>query len=119
LVFKKSDVENFIKAYINNNISNLKTFLENSLTVKYSPDTIDIKDKKTVVNIDFSVKTYQIIDKNDLISLFRGKSSNEIKGAVNTRTEDGVSQVYVNLWPFWTTRAPRDINKIKVDFKFE
>ncbi len=119
LVFKKSDLENFIKEYINSNIFAPKTFLENSLILKYSPETIDIKDKKTVLNLDFSVKIYQAIDKNDLISLFREKSSDQIKETVNSRMGDGVSQIQVNLWPFWTTKAPRDKNKIKVDLKFD
>ena len=119
LVFKKSDLESFIKEYINSNISDSKTFLENSLNFNYSPETIDVKDGKTVLNVDFSIKTYQTIDRNDLISLFREKSADEIKEIVNSRIGDNLSQIRVNLWPFWTTRAPRDKNKIKVDLKFE
>ena len=119
LVFKKSDLESFIKEYINSNISASKTFLENSLVFKYNPEIIDIKDKKTVLSLNFSIKTYQTIDKNDLVSLFREKSASAIKEAINNRIGDGVSQVQVNLWPFWTIKAPRDQNKIKVDLKFE
>jgi len=119
LVFKKSDLDSFIKEYISSNISAPKTFLEDSLTLKYTPETVDIKDKKTVINLDFSVKTYQIIDKNDLVGLFREKSADEIKEIINNRMGGDVSQVQVNLWPFWTKNAPRDKNKIKVDLKFE
>ena len=72
-----------------------------------------------MLNVDFSIKTYQTIDRNDLISLFREKSADEIKEIVNSRIGDNLSQIRVNLWPFWTTRAPRDKNKIKVDLKFE
>ncbi|MBI1866213.1 MAG: hypothetical protein HY005_03000 [Candidatus Staskawiczbacteria bacterium] len=119
LFFKKSDMENFIKEYINSNVSYQKTLLEDSLTVNYNPETIDIKDKKIVINLDFSVKTYQSVDKNDLIALFREKSSDEIKETINNRMGDSISRVKVNLWPFWTTKAPRDQNKIKIDLKFE
>ncbi|MBI3631413.1 MAG: hypothetical protein HY219_00920 [Candidatus Staskawiczbacteria bacterium] len=119
LVFKKSDLESFIKEYIDSNISVSKVLLENSLTLKYSPETVDIKDKKTVVNLDFSIKTYQAIDKNDLISLFREKSVSEIKELVNNRLGNNLDQVQVKLWPFWTTKAPKDKNRIEVDLKFE
>ena len=119
LVFKKSDLESFIKEYISFNISDLKTFSEDSLSLSYNPETIDIKDGKTVLNLDFSVETYQTIDKNDLASLFREKSAGAIKEVIDSRMGDSVSQIQVNLWPFWTTKAPRDKNKIKVDLKFK
>ena len=119
LVFKKSDLESFIKEYINSNIPVPKNFLEDSLIFKHSPETIDIKDKKIVFNLDFSVKTYQTIDKNDLISLLREKSASEIKEAINNRMGDSLSQMQVNFWPFWTIKAPRDKDKIKIDLKFE
>ncbi|MEK7541183.1 MAG: hypothetical protein AAB529_03060 [Patescibacteria group bacterium] len=119
LVFKKSDLENFIKEYINSNMSAAKIFLENSLNLNYSPGTIDIKDGKIVLNLDFSVKTYQSVDKNDLISLFREKSVSQIKETTKSRMGDQLSSIEVNLWPFWTTKAPKDKNKIKVDLKFD
>lgn len=119
LVFKKSDLESFIKEYINSNMSDPKTFLEDSLSISYSPETIDIKEGKIVLDLDFSVKTYQTIDKNDLISLFREKSAEEIKETINSRMGDNASQIKINLWPFWTTKAPKDKNKIKVDLKFD
>ena len=119
LVFKKSDLESFIKEHINSNISASKSFLEDSLIFQHSPETIDIKDKKIVLNLDFSVKTYQTIDKDDLISLFREKSDGEIKEAISNRMGDSLSQIQVNFWPFWTIKAPRDKNKIKIDLKFE
>lgn len=119
LVFKKSDLESFIKEYINSNISDPKTFLEDSLSTNYTQETINIKDGKIVLNLDFSVKTYQIVDKNDFISLFREKSASQIKETINSRMGDQVSKIEVNLWPFWTTKAPKDKNKIKVDLKFD
>ena len=62
---------------------------------------------------------YSQLDKNDLISIFREKSADKIKEIINSRMGDEVSQIKVNLWPFWTTKAPRDKNKIQVSLKFE
>lgn len=119
LVFKKSDLESFIKGYINFNIPDSKTFLEDSLSINYTSETIDIKEGKIVLDLDFSVKTYQTVDKNDLISLFREKSAGQIKETVNSRMSDQISKIEVNLWPFWTVKAPKDKNKIKIDLKFD
>lgn len=119
LVFKKSDLENFIKEYVKSNVSDPKTFLERSLSFNYNPETMDIKGGKAVLNLDFSVKTYQMVDKSDLIALFRGKSADEIKQSIESRMADDVVQVKVNFWPFWTKSAPKDKNKIKVDLRFE
>jgi len=119
LVFKKSELESFVKGYIGSNISDSKTFLGDSLNIDYAPETVDVNNGKIVLNLDFSVKTYQKIDTNDLISLFREKSENNIKEVINSRMGDNVSQVKVNFWPFWTTKAPKDKSKTTIDLKFE
>jgi hypothetical protein len=119
LIFKKSDLEKFAKAYILSKISDSKTFLEKSLSINYSPKTVDIREGKITLDLGFSAKIYQTIDKNDLISLFREKSASEIKETVNRDLEGQVSQIKVNFWPFWVTKTPRDKNKIKVDLMFE
>ena len=119
LVFKKSDLESLVKEYIGSNISDEKIFLDDSLTLNYSSETVDIEDKKTVLDLDFSVKAYKTIDKNDLILLFREKSESQIKETINSKMGDQVSQSKVSLWPFWTIKAPKDKNKIKIDLKFE
>jgi len=119
LVFKKSDLESLVKEYINSNMSDENIFLEDSLNLNYSSETVDIKDKKTVLDLDFSVKAYKAVDKNDFILLFREKSENQIKETINSKMGDQVSQIKVSLWPFWTIKAPKDKNKIKVDLRFE
>lgn len=118
LAFKKSDLENFIKEYINSNISSPKIFLEDSLNYNYSSSTVDIVNGKVVLDLSFDVKTFRAVDENDLISLFREKSADQIKEIINSRMGDQVSQMQVNLWPFWTTKAPKDKNKIRVNLEF-
>jgi len=119
LAFKKSDLENLIRGHIELNISDQKTFLEDSLGTEYTPVTIDMKDKKMVLDLDFSIRTYKEVDGDDLISLFREKSAVQIEEAINSRMGDQVFKSEVNLWPFWTTKAPRDKNKIKIDLRFD
>lgn len=119
LAFKKSDIEELLKEYIASNIPDSRELLENSLDIQYTPQTVDINEGKMVLELEFSVKTYQSIDKNDFISLFRDKSSDQIKELINSRLGSEVSSIEVNFWPFWTTKAPKDKNKINLDLKFE
>jgi len=118
LAFKKSDLENLIEEYVNSNISSPKTFLEDSLNYNYSSSTVDLVNGKVVLDLSFDVETFKSVDENDLISLFREKSSDQIKEIINSRMGDQVLQAQVNLWPFWTTKAPKDKTKIKVELKF-
>lgn len=119
LAFKKSDLESFVKQYIVSNILESETFLDNSVDISYSAKTVDIKDGKMVLNLEFSAKTYRDIDKDYLAGLFRDKSATKIKEIVNSELGEDVSNVEAKLWPFWTTKAPKDKSKIKVELKFE
>lgn len=118
LAFKKSDLESFIKEHIRSNVSGDKELLENSFNFSYSPEAVDVDEGKITFNLDFSAKTYGQVDKNDLIGILREKSSNEVKESIESRLGDKLDSVKVDFWPFWTTKAPRDKNKIKIELKF-
>lgn len=119
LIFKKSDLDKFAKDYIISQMPDSKTLLEKSYTISYKPKTADITGGKIVLDIDFSSKIYQNIDKNSLISLFRGMTASQINDSINNNFGDQVSKVKVNLWPFWVIRAPRSQKAINIDLKFE
>lgn len=118
LAFKKTDVEKYAKDYILGKMADQKVFLENSLVINYVAKQIDLNAGKMVFDLDFSGKTYQQVDKNDLISLFREKNQKEIQDVITRNLGESVFKTKINFSPFWTMRAPSDKSKITLDLKF-
>ena len=119
LVFKKQDVENFIKDEISNQLPSGNTFLQTSLSSSYSPGIPDMKKRVLVVNLQSSVMTYKNINVDDLAGLFSSKSADQIKQVVDQMYADGISELKVNFWPFWVKKAPKDKNRIYVQLHLQ
>lgn len=119
LVFKKSDLDKFAKEYILSKMPDKKTMLDQSFTVNYKVDTADIRGGKIVLNLDFSSKIYQSIDKISLVSQFKGLSASQIDNAISSSFGENVSKAQVKLWPFWVTKAPKTPKFININLKFE
>lgn len=118
LAFLRSDIEKFAKDKISSNLSQ-KTLLDTSFKIDFVPDSVDLSIGKMVLNSDFSARVYQPIDTNDLVSLIKEKNSQEILEIIDSRLNGQVQNKEINFWPFWTTSAPADSAKIKVELKFE
>lgn len=119
LLFKKQDLEQFAKDDILSQLSDSKVFWEKSLDVKYDPELIDIKKGVETLNLQLSVKTYNSIDTNELINLIDRKSVDQIKGIFDEKYGNMISEIKINFWPFWVTKAPKDKNRIKIDLLFQ
>ncbi|MEK7664687.1 MAG: hypothetical protein AAB361_00935 [Patescibacteria group bacterium] len=119
LVFKKSDLEKFIKDYIISQMPDYKILLEESINTTYNTEVADIEGGKITVNIEFSAKIYSDIDKNSLAYLLRRKTGDQINETINNNLGDKVSKVKVNLWPFWVTKSPKSQKAIMINLKFD
>lgn len=119
LVFKDVDLKDFAKGYILSQILPSKTFLEKSLSVKYTLMTIDSSAGKITLNLEISGKTYPTIDLKNLSSQIPQKSSEEIREIIYNAFSQQVSQLKINLWPFWVKKAPKNQRKIKIELIFE
>lgn len=118
LVFKKQDLEKFAKSDINAQLDNTKNYLVKSLALTYTPKSIDISGGKETVSLQASAKTYQSIDTIELVNMFSQKSSDQIKQIVDQRYGGKISELTINFWPFWVTKAPSNKNRIKVNLNF-
>ena len=120
LVFKKSDLDSFVKEYIFSQIQSSEAILEKSLDVKYDVKSLNIEDGKIILDLTFSAGTYSSIDKNSLLPLLINKNSSQISQTIlDNLGEDKISNVKVKLWPFWVTKAPKTQKAVKIDLKFE
>ncbi len=76
------------------------------------------KDKKTAtVNLSVTGKVGPKIEDNKIRDIVKGKRYGEIEQEL--KSIDGVSDVEVNLSPFWVFTVPDDNNKITVKFELE
>jgi len=119
LLFKKQDLDKFVKDDILSRLPESKKFLEKSLEINYTPVLIDISKGVEKVDLQLSVKTYQNIDSNILINLSQRKSSGQIKEIIRQMYGDKVSEIKVNFWPFWVQKSPKDKDRIKINLLFE
>lgn len=119
LIFKRQDLEKFVKEYISSQLSESQNFLEKSLDINYKPDLIDIKKGSETINLTLSVKTYYIIDKPYLIDALPQKSAEEIKQIINQKYEGKISEVKTDFWPFWVNQVPTNKKRIMIDLNFE
>lgn len=118
LVFKKQDLDNFMKSSISSEVPETKNYLEKSLVLTFTPRSIDVSGKKETIDITGSVKTYYRINTIELVDLFAAKSGDEIKKVVDQKYSGKISKLKVNFWPFWVTSAPSSKNRINVSLNF-
>lgn len=69
----------------------------------------------SVVTITTNGKIGPNVNESEVKEFAKGKKAGEIKAQVET--VNGVESAEVSFSPFWVTRAPNDINRIKVEFK--
>lgn len=114
LIFKKSDLESFVKKLISAKISDSKTLFEKSLEIDYFPQRIDIRNGLIILNLKIRAEVYYSIDKKELFDLIKGKREKEIKDNILKGFSEKISKVEVELWPFWVRRAPQKIEKVRL-----
>jgi len=119
LIFKKSDLDKYAKDYIISQMPETKTLLEKSYSIKYVTKSVDISGGKMILDLDFSSKIYQNIDRTSLTSSFMGMTASQINSSISNKFGDQVSKINVNLWPFWVTSAAQNQKVINIELKFE
>lgn len=116
LVFKKSDLENFAKENILFKKPADKKLNQESLKIDYSLGKIDIDSGKIYLNLNTSAKIFSEINENELKGNITGKTPLQIRDFLNLKPQ--IEKIEIKLLPFWTKKAPTDINKIKIELKF-
>lgn len=131
LFFKKEDIENFVQSFITSQISDYipptavlpegraqgkKIYLP-SLKIDYSPEDINLKAGKIILNLEMKAKIYSAIDE---ISLKQGLAQKSLTEAqISLESHHLITGVKIKLWPFWLTRIPKDLEKIKIELRVD
>jgi hypothetical protein len=119
LVFKKSDIDQFVKNYVISQMPTGETLLDNSSKVDYSSSVVDVSGGKATLNLSFSDGAYQNIDKNSMELSMLGENTSQINQTINSSLGNNVSRVQINFWPFWVTSAPNNQSAVNVYLKFQ
>ncbi len=117
LAFKKADMDNFVKAYILQQIDYDKKINEESLEINYSVGTVDFDTGKIAVSVQVRAKIYSDIDKNSLKQGLAGKDLAETKIFLENQPQMVKSEV--KFWPFWVKKVPDDIERVYLQLRFD
>lgn len=117
LVFKKEDINSFVKNYISDKIPQGKKIYEPSLKTDYSVESVNFDLGTAQIVLKISADIYFDIDEKAIKNNISQKSLSEIKIFLSSQPE--IKNVLVKMWPFWSKRAPKDINKIELKINFD
>ncbi len=119
LMFKKDDLEQFVKKYISSKIPSDKEIYEKSLKINYTPQIIDLREDQITLSLNFSVKIYPKINKEELVETIEGKSEEKTKEVIYNKFSDKISEINVNFWPFWVRRVPKNGGRVNIKLNIE
>jgi len=119
LVFKKQDMETLITNDIASQLQNDTTTIEKSLQINYTPEPNDASSGKLTLDTSSSINTYANINTDDLINVIGMKSADQIKQTIDQMYQGKITELKVNFWPFWVSKAPSDKNRIKINLNFQ
>ncbi len=114
---EKEYLENYIKSLFNAEISENEKILEESLEINYLSREIDLEKKEINFFLEVSAKIYSQIDFYQFQNALVGKSLNESKVLLESRSD--IVKADVSLWPFWVRKIPKDLEKVNFSLRFD
>lgn len=115
MVFRKSDLENFLQELLLLELDSSKKFFPKSLSISYELESVDFKNNRIEMKVKISAKVYQAIDEDLIKNKILRKKENEIKEVIL----ENIPRVSLKMkfHPFWLKRAPADPKRIKIYWK--
>lgn len=117
LTFNKTELDNFVKEFVNSQIAAGKRLYEENLKIEYVLSKIDLNTGKATISLKILAEVYSYIDVSLLEIAMTGKSSNEAISFLQNQPEIVESKVL--FWPFWLKKSPDDLSKIEIIMNFD
>lgn len=117
LTFKKSALEAFVRNYISSQIPAGKELDTTSLQIKYYPQSIDLDKGKISLSLEISANIYSGFDEASLKEMMRNKEPEDIKLLLKDFPE--IERAKVELWPFWVSKSPEDLERINIKLRLD
>lgn len=117
LVFNKSDLENFVKNYINSQISKEQELNLKSLKIDYSLETASIDQGKMILNLEITAQIHFKISEKELKEEIMGKPLSQAEEFL--AKDPRIAKLEINLWPFWVKKVPQAEDRIKIEQRID
>lgn len=117
MVFKKSDMEQFAKSFLKNNLPEGKEFDEKSLAIKVSFEDIDWEAENMKVILSISANFYPTINLEDIKLGLSGKSIQD--GITFLKGQPVIDRSKIEFWPLSIGKIPKDLEKINIILKLD
>jgi len=110
--FKKDDLDRFVREFINLNMEDGKSVLENSLSLEYELRSTNLNSGQLVLGISIKTEVYKDIDELELKKALLGKQL--AKAEMFLGSLEGISAFEIRNRPFFKRKLPEDIDKLEV-----
>jgi hypothetical protein len=117
LLFKKEDIDGFVKSFILPQIPEGKKLDEASLKVSLVPETINLSSGKITISLEISFIAYSDFDESAFKDATRGKTAAEAKMFLESQPE--IAKAEIGLSPFWVAKIPQSADKINFKTSIE
>ncbi len=115
LGFQKADIEGFAKSFISLNIPEGKKLQEESLEINYSPESVDVKSEKVILNLKIRAKIYSDVNLTEIKKALLGKSFKEAKIFLENHSQ--ITKIEIKSWPIWRKKIPENLDKIELNLR--
>ncbi len=117
LIFKESDMQNFVRESVESKIEQGQKLEQESLSIDYSLTEISLESGKIILTLDIKARTYQDIDLNEIKKAIAGKSMKEADLFLNNLT--GIEKVELKTWSFLRRNVPENLERIETLLKLD
>jgi len=113
LAFNESFIKEISKNIIFSKMSELDRAIEESLSIEYVENRVDLDKEEMILNVKILLDTYKNIDEQSLKSGILGKTQEEIKNIVFTDFST-IEKIKIKFWPFWVRKTSLNLDRIKI-----
>lgn len=112
-LFDQKDLANLIHQLASAKITGQKTLDIDTQKVDFKSTTVDFARGTVALNIKATETAYGIINEDDIKAKLVGKNESEVNDVFTS--EENVDRADLMLWPFWLSRVPNSLDKIKIE----
>lgn len=117
VVFKSEDLSAMAQNFVSSVLSSEKKLYKNSLIISTSPKGAISESGNLVLNLKVEAKLYKDVNQQRLIADVAGKSQKNIQNLIKSDYPQ-IEKTVLKFWPFWARKAPKNLEKIKLEVVF-
>lgn len=117
MAFQKSGIEAFAKTHILSQIPEGNVLQENSLSIEYTLEDIDMEEGAMTLTLQITANIYSVIDEQTLKEAVVNKRAGAVADILKGYPQ--IEKAKVDLWPFWIEESPSKPERIEIKIKLD